>query len=337
MKALKVVDRRKVAVEDVPDPRPQGNEVVVRVEAAPICGSDLHGLYQSPGAKPFVIGHEGAGVVVAVDQPAHVKVGDRVMFLPFITCGRCEWCRAGHVSYCSAKRGVYGFGLDGFQAEMVRITESCLLPLPESVSLEVGALILDPIGTPFHACRRIGANASQTVGVFGLGPMGLGAVANLAHLGARVIGVDPVAYRRELAIRLGAAQGVDPGAGNAVEQIRALTQGHGLDAAMECSGHPDALTAALDSVRPFGHVALIGESRSATISPSKHIIHKEVCLSGSCCFPLGDYAAILRALDGGLGARAGGIITHRFPLEKGPEAYGLFEGGQTGKVVFTRS
>ncbi len=332
MRGAKILDARKVETRDYPDPQPEGDEVVVRLAAAAICGSDLHGLYHRPGEKGFIPGHEGAGVVVAVDRPRRVKVGDRVCTTAFRTCGACDMCRSGYVAYCQNPKGTYGFGLDGVHAEYVRIAESAVLPLPDSVSFEEGCLILDPIGTPLHAHLRMGTNATHVVGVFGLGPMGLGAVMTAAHLGAKVIGVDPIAYRRELAGKLGAETVIDPAEGDVVEIIRSATAGHGLDRALECAGRADTLHAALELIRPFGHVAIIGENSEATIRPSAHFNRKEIVLSGSCCFPLGEYGGILRLLAGGLGA--GALITHRFRIEQAAEAYRTFDEGNTGKVVF---
>ena len=334
MRGVRMLDARKLEVREYPDPVPEGEEVVVRLEAAAICGSDLHGLYERPGEKGFIPGHEGAGVVVAVDKPRVVKEGDRVVTTAAYACGVCDLCRAGYTIYCRDKRGVYGFGLDGVHAEYVRMCERSLLPLPESLSFEQGCLILDPVGTHYHAHKRMGTNASHVVAVFGLGPMGLGATCVAAHLGARVLAVDPIAYRRDLAKKLGAAESIDPAAGDVAQQIRDLTDGYGLDRALECSGRPEPLRTALDMVRHFGHVAIIGENPEATISPSNHFNRKEITLSGSTCFPLGDYDEIVRLYESGL--PAAGMITHRFPIEAAAEAYATFETGDTGKVIFVR-
>ncbi|NQU76081.1 MAG: zinc-binding dehydrogenase [Planctomycetes bacterium] len=333
MRAVKLLDARRVEVRDVPDPCPEGEEVVVRIEAGAICGSDLHGLYERPGEKLCIPGHEAAGVVVAVDRPRQFKVGDRVCALAFNACGQCDLCRAGYVAYCRAMRAVHGFSRDGFHAELARIPESALLSLPEAISFEEGCLILDPVGTPYHSLQRMGVNAVHTVGVFGLGPMGLGAVLVAVHLGARVIGVDPISFRRNLARKLGAVETVDPAAVDVVKRIRELTNGYGLDRSAECSGKPEALHAALDLARPFGHVAIIAESAQATIRPSDHFNRKEILLSGSCCFPLGEYGDIIRMYAVGLRVRD--LITHRFPIEQAAEAYAVFAEGNTGKVIFT--
>lgn len=332
MRGIRILDAGKVETRDYPDPVPQGEEVVVKLEAAAICGSDLHALYQSPGEKRFIPGHEGAGVVVAVDKPRVLKVGDRVCTTAIYPCGLCDHCRMGYTIYCRANKGVYGFGLDGVHATHVRICERSLLPLPASLSFEQGCLILDPVGTHYHANKRMGTNARHTVAVFGLGPMGLGAVCVTAFLGARVIAVDPIAYRRELAKTLGAADVVDPAAGDVAAQIRELTKGYGLDRAFECSGKPGPLYTALDLVRHFGHVAIVGENREATISPSNHFNRKEITLSGSTCFPLGEFDEIVRLYEAGLPAAK--MITHRYTIEQGAEAYAAFNTGHTGKVIF---
>ena len=193
MRGAKLLGNRCAGTADWPDPEPSGDEVVVEVRAAAICGSDLHGLYRPAGERPHVPGHEGAGVVAAVDAPRHARVGDRVCITAFDACGLCDMCRAGCVAYCRAMKGVYGFTRDGVHAERVLVAETSLLAIPETISFEQACLVIDPIGTPYHAAKRMGLNATHTVGVFGLGPMGLGAVMVAARLGAKVIGVDPIA------------------------------------------------------------------------------------------------------------------------------------------------
>jgi len=334
MRGARVLDAHKVVTQNWPDPVPQGEEVVVQMEASPVCGSDLHGLYETPGDKPFVPGHEGAGVVVAVDRPHALKVGDRVATTAIFACGRCESCLAGYTIYCTQSPGTYGFGLNGMQAEFLRISERSLLKLPDSMTFEQGSLVIDPVGTPWHATRRMGLDASHLVGVFGTGPMGLGAVCVSAFLGAKVIAVEPIAYRRALAKKLGAAEAIDPAEGDVVARIRDLTKGYGFDRAFECSAKPEALYQVLDLMHRFGHLAIIGEQGDAKIHPSNHFLRKEVTVSGGTCFPLGEFGEIVRLFESGL--RAAEMITHRFTVEQAAEAYRVFATRETGKVVFVR-
>jgi len=331
MRAVRLLGSRRAEVIDRPDPVSEGDEVVVEVRAAAICGSDLHGLYRPEGARPWVPGHEAAGVVVGTAGRGRFREGDRVVLTAFKQCGACEYCRAGYAAYCRAMEGVYGFTRDGAHAQRVRVAERSLLPLPDSVPFEAACLLIDPIGTPFHAAQRVGLNGSHVVGVFGLGPMGLGAVMVARRLGAMVIGIDPVPFRRALAEKLGAERTVDPSGADAAAAVRKACPDGRLDRAFECSGSPQALWTALELVRPFGHVAIIGEQRSAAVSPSDHFNRKEITLSGSCCFPLGEYDAILRMLEGGLDPTR--LVTHRFSLEEAAEAYRVFDGGMTGKVL----
>jgi propanol-preferring alcohol dehydrogenase len=298
---------------------------------SPVAGRSLRDLSLPAHALIAVILRNGQALVPRGDT--QLQVGDRVCTSAVSPCGACYMCRAGYTIYCRASQGVYGFTLDGVHAEYARLSEGSLLPLPDSMTFEQGCLVLDPVGTPYHAYKRIGANATHVVGVFGLGPMGLGAVCVGAALGARVIGIEPITYRRDLARKLGAVATLDPAQGDMVRQLKDLTKGHGLDRAMECSGRADALHAALDVVRPFGHVAIIGENAEAKVRPSDHFCRKEITLSGSTCFPLGEFDEIVRLFARGLPAAE--MITHRLPLEGTPEGFRLMSspGGEHLKIV----
>ena len=332
MRGVKILGKRSLEVCDWPDPEPRGDEVVVKIRAASICGSDLHGIYRREGGHNVIPGHEGMGEIVAVDSPRNVQTGDRVMILAIIGCARCEWCRQGYFSLCAEPRSVLGFNRNGVHAEFVSVPDIALLPLPEYVSDEAAACILDPVGTSYHALKRMSANAGHRIGVFGLGPMGLGGVLVASFLGAEVIGMDPVAFRREHAQKIGAAYVVDPASYDVEDALAEITGGRGLDMALECSGNAEALRQALDAVRARGAVSIIGENPEAVISPSAHFNRKEITLCGSTCFPVGDYEGILSAVERGLDPSR--LITHRFKLEDAADAYAAFDRGNTGKVTF---
>ena len=331
MRGVKITGKRTLEVCDWPEPEPKPGEVVVKIKAASICGSDLSDIYRSDGAYDVIPGHEGMGEVVAVEPPSRLHVGDRVMTLGVVPCGHCTWCLEGELLFCTDAETAGGFGRNGSQAEMALLPERSLLPLPDFVSDEAGACILDPIGTPYHALKRMNTNAQHTVGVFGVGPMGLGGILVAAFLGAEVIAIEPIAFRRELALKLGAAHAIDPTACDVAEALTELTGGRGLDMALECSGNARALYEALDAVRRKGAVSIIGENPEAVISPSNHFNRKEITLCGSTCFPMEDYAGILHMIERGLDPSR--IITHRFGIEDAAEAYAAFDQGDTGKVV----
>lgn len=332
MRGVKSLGKRSVEVCDWADPAPRGDEVVVKIRAASLCGSDLHGIYRKEVGHDVIPGHEGMGEVVAVDSPRNVRVGDRVMTLALIGCGRCRWCSEGDFSLCEALQDVIGFTRNGVHAELALVPETALLPLPEYVSNEAAACILDPVGTSYHALKRMGAHAGHTIGVFGVGPMGLGGVLVASFLGAEVIAIDPTAFRREHAQNIGAAHAVDPTSCDVVDALAEITRGRGLDMVLECSGNAGALHQALDAVASKGAVSIIGESPEAVINPSAHFNRKEVTLCGSTCFPMSDYDGILRAIEQGLDPSR--LITHRLGIEDAVDAYALFDHGNTGKVTF---
>ena len=330
MKAVKMLGNRGLEVVDAPVPEARGDEVLIRVRASGICGSDLHALYQRQEPSRQIPGHEFAGEVVQVDAPRGLKVGNRVTATAACGCGICHLCRSGDTAYCRNKGGI-GWSRDGADAEYVLVPEASCLPLPDDVSFEVGSLIQDAMGTTYHGLKKIGVSGMDVLGVFGLGPIGLGAVLVAKQMGATAIGFDLSAYRLELAKQLGADYAFHPDE-DPRTAVMEITQGRGLDKAAECAGADATLNWCLDLTRIFGKVALLGEHRRATINPSGQLIHKGITMSGSTCFNLGEYGELLSLIE--KGARPERMITHRFPLEEAAEAFRLFESGQTGKVIF---
>ena len=336
MRGVKILEGPNLEVRDWPEPTPEGDEVVVRIEAAGLCGTDLHCLFEKDWEAPCIPGHEGAGTVVAVDKPKRLKEGDRVFMMAFSTCGKCGPCKKGYYTYCRDENAkMHGFSKNGFQAEHVRVKENQCLILPEHMTFEHGAVLQDPVGTPFHAIKRMGTQAEHTVAVFGLGPMGLGAVAIAAQKGCRVIGIEPIAFRRDLATKLGAAEVIDPTDGDVVERIKEWTDGAGVDRALECSGRADALAVAVETSAIFGHIATIGECEAATISPSSYFNRRELTLSGSTVFPVTEYEELCQLFADGLAPER--FITHRYTVDQAAEAYATFTAGDTGKVIFVPS
>jgi propanol-preferring alcohol dehydrogenase len=332
MQRVRLPGSRQAVVEQVAVPEPRGGEVVVRVRASAICGSDLHGLYRPEKGSPSTPGHEFAGEVVAVDAAARVRVGDRVALHAAPGCGACRFCRMGAPIYCTEGAATLGFSRDGGDATYALVPERACLPLPDDVSDEVAALIGDGVGTPYHALRKAGGvRGGDVLGVFGLGPVGLGATMLGAYFGATVIGVDVNAERLALAGTLGATHLVNPRDGNPAATLRELTGGRGLDVAMECAGSAVTLGYALEAIAPFGRVALVGEHQQASINPSGHFIGRELTMTGSRYYHHGDYDDILRLLAGGL--RPERMVTHRFPLREAPAAFQLFDAGQAAKVL----
>ena len=340
MKAVLLPGGRQVQVVDRPDPEPGVGEVLVRVRASALCRSDMS-LYdgtpivggEGAGTGSVIPGHEPAGEVVALGPLAGgVAVGDRVAIYLAVGEGRCEWCRRGYRMLCPLWKCI-GFDVDGGDAEYVVVPAENCLPIPDEMSFEVAALSTDMVGTQYSTQARLGVSGADTVAIFGLGPMGAAGVLVAKARGARVVAVDVLKDRLDLAARLGADVVVDSSSQDAVTALRATTHGYGVDVAIDCSGNPAAQNAALDATRRLGSVAFVGESRSTTINPSDQFLRKMLTVIGGWYFATWEYAAITRfILEHDLPVDQ--LVTHRFPLADAPEAFRMFNARETEKAVF---
>jgi threonine dehydrogenase-like Zn-dependent dehydrogenase len=340
MKGVLLPGNKEVQVVDRPDPKPGMGEVLVRTRASAICRSDMSLYYGNPivggegaGKGMVVPGHEPAGDVVEIGPGVtSVAVGDRVAIYLAIGCGHCPYCLSGEMMLCPAWRCV-GFDVDGGDADYVVVPAINCLKLPEGMSYEVGAVSTDMIGTQYHTQKRLGISGTDTLAVFGMGPMGSAAVLIGKARGARVIAVDILDARLDLAQELGADAIVNSGSHDPVARLRELTDGEGVHAAIDCSGNPAAQNAALDATRKRGTVALVGESRSTTFNPSDQLLRKLLTVVGAWYFPVWEYPEIARfIIDRKLPVEK--LITHRFGLNDAPEAFRLFDQRATEKAVF---
>src|SRR5215471_2550801 len=242
MQALRYVGEREVVCYDRADPRPGPNEVVLRMQAAGICGSDLH-VYRRPGAdfvdKRRVPGHEPAGIIDEIGADVRGwQVGDRVTSYFRQVCGSCLYCRSGHSNVCTNRGDSYGVGLgtaDGAHAERMVVQAKLLFRVPDDFSLEDAAIVSCQGGTAYYPLTRLAASGQDVLVVSGLGPVGLLATLFGSRMGAEVVGIDPSAERRELAEQLGAVRTFDPTAGAIGEQVRTWYP-RGADKLFEASG-----------------------------------------------------------------------------------------------------
>ncbi|MBI2939378.1 MAG: zinc-binding dehydrogenase [Chloroflexi bacterium] len=317
----------RVETREVPDPRPAPGEVLLRVRASALCGSELK-AYRAPEGRPLNGGHEIAGEVVAVNHTSLRAPGDRVAVDVMVGCGRCHHCLSGDPKYCPELNLKIGG-----HSQYVTVAASACLLLPDDVAFDTGVLLGgDFVGTSYRAIKRLGLTATDTALVIGAGPVGLGAVSLLRFLGLRVLVTEPSAYRRDLVARLGAVV-LDPHAVDVIGVTADLTAGLGPDVAIDCAGRPETQNLALDAVRVKGKVGFVGENSALTINPSKQIIHKELTVVGSWYFTSADYHEILALYRRGY--RVDHLITHRFPIEQADLAYRTFAAGETGKVLIS--
>ena len=252
MKALVYHGPGQKAWEEVPDPViKQPTDVIVRIDTTTICGTDLHILKGDvPAVTPGrILGHEGVGVVLEKGSAVStVDVGDRVLLSCISACGACSYCHQGLYAHCLADEGASGIGwifghlIDGTQAEMVRVpfADNSVYKLPDHVPDEAAIMLSDILPTGFEIGVRYGrVKPGDTVAVVGAGPVGLAAMMTAGLYGAaRVIALDLDANRRDQALSFGATDSVDSGADDWREQVLAMTDGFGVDVAIEAVGIP---------------------------------------------------------------------------------------------------
>ena len=317
--------RGKAWLVDLPVPRPQGNEVLVKLHAAPVCGSNM-GAFRGDG-EWVNTGHEGAGEVVAVAHSTLLKVGDRVALAPLSACGRCAPCRRGDVIFCAHRQRVLG----NF-AQFTCVADVMCAVLPDSVCYTHGSLLGCALGPAYEALKRLEVRAFDTLVVSGLGPVGLGATALGVFSGARVIGLDPEPWRRDLALRLGATAALDPTAQGAVEALRDATGG-GIQKAVECSGREAAERMLIDLARVRGAIAFVGENQGTIpVSPSQHFIRKGLTVFGCWHMNVLDTPDLLEFLHRAP-AKADLLISHTFGFDRVQEAFDTFNAGKSAKVI----
>lgn len=272
MKALVYKGPGQKSWEEVPDPvieRP--TDVIVKMVTTTICGTDLHILKGDvPAVVPGrILGHEGVGIITEVgDAVTTLKVGDQVILACISACGKCSFCKQGVFSHCLGDEGASGIGwifghlINGTQAEYVRVpyAETSVYLLPADVSAQHGTLLSDILPTGHEIGVRYGnVKAGDVVAVVGAGPVGLAAIATAGLYGpSRIISIDLDANRTEKAKRFGATDSVVSSDADWKEQVLALTDGLGVDVAIEAVGVPQTFQMCLDIVRPAGHVANVG-------------------------------------------------------------------------------
>jgi L-iditol 2-dehydrogenase len=323
MKALLLTNYRQLQVVDLPRPEIAPNEVLVRVAACGICGSDVHGYDGSTGRRipPLVMGHEAAGLVEAVgNEVSNFKPGDRVTFDSTIYCGKCEYCRAGRVNLCD-NRQVLGvscgdYRRNGAFAEFVAVPAHIVYRLPESLPLERAALV-EAVSVAVHSVKRLPPDPKDEVAVIGSGMIGLLIVQALRQAGCRrIIAVDVDDSRLELARSLGATDVVNAREQDAAAIIQQMTGGRGAAASWEAVGTTLTVQSAIECVRKGGNVTLVGNVSPSVEMPLQAIVTRELTLHGSCASN-GEYPECIELMaSGAIDVRP--LISAKTSLDEAP-------------------
>jgi L-iditol 2-dehydrogenase len=320
-------------VERVPVPAIGAADALVRISACGICGSDVPRVLTTGTYNfPTIPGHEMAGVVEELGPEAGaaapgVRVGMPVAVIPLVPCRRCRLCEVGAFAQCETY-DYLGSRSDGGFAEYLRAPAANLVPLPEGLPVEQGAL-LEPAAVALHAMRNLDVPWGASVAVFGLGAIGNFIAQWARAFGTRVLGLDISAQKLEIARAVGLEEVLDAGAPDAAGAIRERTGGAGLDAAFDASGSPAAIALAIASLGPFGRLGLVGRPRDGVTldNPAfERILRGEITLRGTwgfafTRFPHHPWKEAADAVATGL-VRTRPLVTHRVTLEELPDAIG---------------
>lgn len=321
-------------------PKPGSKDVLIKVKAAAICGTDIHIYEWDPYAQerikpPMIFGHEGCGEVVEIgSQVTNYQPGDLVAVETHIPCEDCFQCRTGSQHICE-EMAIIGVHTDGLFAEYAKVPISCCWRLPRDTNPDLGA-ILEPIGVAVNGILKEDVN-NKSVAVFGCGPIGQFGLAAVAAWGARqIFAVEPIPYRLDMAKKLvPEATFINPSQENAVELILEATGGKGVEVSLEISGDTKAVKWTFQVVSKGGRVSLIGlPSMPVEIDLTADIIYKEVRVFGSTGRLMWktwhDTQKLLKS--GKFDPLP--VITHRFSLEDYDHALKLANTREAGKIIF---
>ena len=304
-----------LVIENVSEPSPAADELLVRVEACGICGSDLH-MVDSMDLRDSVLGHEFSGVVAGFGKEvAGFAEGDRIAAFPLFGCGVCLDCLSGRPSRC-AKWQLTGGGLPGAYAEYVTIKSRQAFALPDEISLPFGAMV-EPLAVGLHGWKKTPVEVGEPVLIIGAGPVGQSVALWANHFGAReVVVADLVANRRALALAAGATSTIDPADGDVAEQYAEIT-GELPRAVLECVGVPGMIENALNLARADGHVTVVGMCiGSDQITPMPAMV-KELTTQFVLFYREDDYRLTISSLKNGT-IDPSPLLTATFGLDELP-------------------
>ena len=331
MKNVEITGKRHCRVVDAPDPVVKGRFALIKIFSAPMC-TEVQAYRNGDVSKS--LGHEAAGEVVAVGPECRAAIGDRVVVMPQNACGACALCRAGDHIHC--RTPLDPLKLCGSLTGRATYAQYCiqqdwlLVPIPKGMGYDHAVMACCSLGPTFTSMRLMNVSKEDTVLVSGLGPVGLGAVINATHRGARVIGMERHPYRVELAKKLGAEQVLDPADPEDKAKVLALTHGQGPDKAVETASVPASPEFLSEVLRPKGQMALVGWSGVVSVPT---VVGKGLTVHGAWHWNhLRQTQAMFEVIQRNQ-AKLDMQVTHHFPLDQVQEAWELQLTGNCGKVM----
>jgi len=342
VKALLLTEVKKLQVVDMPEPTCGPMDLLVKVKACGICGSDIHGFDGSSGRRipPLVMGHEAAGIVQAVGSEVQgFKVGDRVTFDSTVSCSKCHYCKKGSINLCE-NRQVLGvsckeFRRQGAFAEFVTVPQNIAYPIPDSLPFEHAAMI-EAVSIAVHATNRTPRSIGGSVVVVGAGMIGLLCIQTLKLAGfSKIIAVDLEDEKLQLAKKLGATHSINARTEDPISLVLEWTQGRGADAAMEVVGANKPVSTCFQVVRRGGSVTLVGNLTPTVELPLQTVVTRELSVYGSCASN-GEIPQCIELLASGA-IQVAPLITATTDLENTPRWFDRLYAGEKGamKVIVT--
>lgn len=323
-------------MEDVAEPTPKDNELLIKIRKTAICGTDIHIFHWDEWAQravpvPMVIGHEYVGVVADMGKNVTgFAIGDRVSGEGHLTCGLCRNCRATSRHLCRNTRGI-GVNVPGAFAEYLCLPSENAIKIPDNVPDEI-ATILDPFGNAVHTALSYDLIAEDVL-ITGAGPIGIMAAAVAQKVGARhILVTDLNPYRLALAQKMGATLAINPQEVSIPDAMQKLGLTEGFDVALEMSGNGVALNQTVEAVRHGGKIALLGIPPKNTAINWDHVIFKGLFLKGIYGREMFEtWYKMINLIQSGLDLTP--IITHRFGINDYPQAFATMASGLSGKVI----
>ncbi len=322
MKALVLEQYCKFTYKDVPKPQIKPNEVLVKVEACAICGSDVHGMDGSSGRRipPVIIGHEAAGIIEEVGEKVeNFKKGDRVTFDSTIYCGKCNYCRIGKINLCENRR-VLGvscneYHQDGAFAEYIAIPEHILYKLSDGISYE-HATFIEPLSVALHAVNNTSIKINDTAVVVGAGMIGLLVIQLLRIAGCgKIIAVDIDNFKLGLALKLGADITLKLDGTDVRSEVLSLTNNEGADISFEIVGISQTIKIAVECLKKGGLLTLVGNLSPEVKVPLQFLVTREIGARGSCASS-GEYGDCIEMIERGV-IDLDSLISRVAPLKEG--------------------
>ena len=339
---MMLTEPKKLEIQDSPIPRFGKDEVLIRVKACGICGSDVHGYDGSSGRRipPLIMGHEAAGLIEECgSEVSGFSKGDRVTFDSTVYCGKCSYCKKGQVNLCD-NRMVLGVSCEDYRrhgafAEFVTVPSHIIYKLPDTFPFEHAAMI-EAVSVAVHAVGRISFDSGDKSLVVGAGMIGLLLIQAIRSAGCReIIAVDMDNDRLNLAKKLGATQVINSQEVDALRFILNETGGQGVDKSFEVVGATPTVQLSIHAVRKGGSVVMVGNLAPEVELPLQSVVTREISLFGTCA-SAGEYPKCIELMaDGSI--QVDPLISAKAALEEGPEWFDRLYGREPGlmKVILT--